>query len=77
MDRWPGEFEEEAKTNLFISCGRWKNDVYNLPLKLLMTYNPSKNFLYRDYKDFKKGMLDKEVYSKPLPRDNKMLPWLS
>jgi hypothetical protein len=59
-----GEFEEEAKTNLFISCGRWKNDVYNLPLKLLMTCNPSKNFLYRDYKDFKKErLIKKEVHS--------------
>lgn len=70
-----GEFEEEAKTNLFISCGRWKNDVYNLPLKLLMTCNPSKNFLYRDYKDFKKGMLDKKKkFIQALPEDNKMLP---
>lgn len=70
-----GEFEEDAKTNLFISCGRWKNDVYNLPLKLLMTCNPSKNFLYRDYKDFKGGKLDpKKKFIQAFPEDNKMLP---
>ncbi len=70
-----GEFEEDAKTNLFISCGRWKNDVYNLPLKLLQTCNPSKNYLYRDYKEFKKGTLDKSKrFIQALPEDNKMLP---
>lgn len=69
-----GEFEEEAKTNLFISCGRWKNDVYNLKLKLLMTCNPSKNFLYKDYKDFKAGTLKKtKRFIQALPEDNKML----
>jgi len=69
-----GEFEEAAKTNLFISVGRWKNDIYNLPLKLLMTCNPSKNFLYKIYKDNKLGMLDARIkFIQALPTDNKML----
>lgn len=38
-----GEFETDAKRNLQISIGRWKNDLYNLTGKLLQTCNPSKN----------------------------------
>jgi phage terminase large subunit len=44
-----GEFEEEAKNNLMASIGRWKNNEYNLPAKLLQTCNPSKNYLYKEY----------------------------
>ena len=44
-----GEFEEIAKKNLAISIGRWENDKYNLKRKLLMTCNPKKNFLYKNY----------------------------
>lgn len=44
-----GEFEEVAKKNLAISIGRWENDKYNLKRKLLMTCNPKKNFLYKNY----------------------------
>jgi len=71
-----GEFEQSAKNNLFASCGRWKNDVYDLPLKLLQTCNPSKNYLYRDYyKKMIKGTLeDHKRFIQALPQDNKMLP---
>lgn len=70
-----GEFEEDAKTNLFASCGRWKNDIYNLPLKLLMTCNPAKNFLYKDYKENKAGILHpSKKFIQAFPEDNKMLP---
>lgn len=44
-----GEFEETAKKNLSISIGRWENDKYGLKRKLLMTCNPKKNFLYKNY----------------------------
>ncbi|HYH13575.1 MAG TPA: phage terminase large subunit, partial [Flavisolibacter sp.] len=44
-----GEFEEAAKNNLSASIGRWKNEEYSLPPKLLQTCNPSKNYLYREY----------------------------
>lgn len=70
-----GEFEEDAYKNLFISCGRWKNDIYNLPLKFLGTCNPSKNFLYKIYKASKNGTLEKRIkFIQALPDDNTMLP---
>ena len=70
-----GEFEESAKDNLFISCGRWKNDVYNLPLKLLQTCNPAKNYLYKDYREHRAGTLPKEkAFIQAFPEDNKKLP---
>lgn len=70
-----GEFEESAKDNLFISCGRWKNDVYNLPLKLLQTCNPAKNYLYKDYREYRAGTLPKEkAFIQAFPEDNKKLP---
>ena len=40
-----GEFEEDAKNNLFAAVGRWKNDKYNLTRKLLQTCNPDANVL--------------------------------
>lgn len=71
-----GEFEVECKRNLQASIGRWKNDLYNLSPKLLMTCNPAKNFLYKDYyKPFVDGDLRaNRKFIQALPRDNKMLP---
>ena len=71
-----GEFEEAAMTNLFASVGRWKNDEYNLPGKLLQTCNPKKNYLYsKYYNPHKEGTLaiDKS-FIQALPQDNRMLP---
>lgn len=69
-----GEVTEEAKINLGASCGRWLNDKYNLPYKLLMTCNPSKNFLYKYYKENKTGTLSDAIkFIQALPEDNKML----
>lgn len=71
-----GEFEEEAKANLFASVGRWKNDVYGLSPKLLQTCNPAKNYLYYGYYlPKKKGELEPhKAFIQALPQDNKMLP---
>jgi phage terminase large subunit len=71
-----GEFELAAKNNLAASIGRWKNDIYNLPPKLLQTCNPSKNYLYRDYyKESKAGTLPNwRKFVQALPQDNKKLP---
>lgn len=70
-----GQIDEEAKNNLAASIGRWKNDVYDLPGKLLETCNPSKNYLYRYYKQFKEGSLpDRVKFIQALPNDNKRLP---
>lgn len=70
-----GEFEEAAKNNLTASIGRWKNDDYNLPPKLLQTCNPSKNYLYREYyKKSKEGKLEPwKRFIQALPTDNKKL----
>lgn len=71
-----GEIEEAAKNNLMASVGRWKNDVYNLPPKLLQTCNPSKNYLYREfYKKHKEGNLEAwKRFIQAFPEDNKKLP---
>lgn len=70
-----GEFEEDAKNNLFASIGRWKNNEYKLKAKLLQTCNPSKNYLYRDYykKSKDNSLEDWKCFIQALPTDNKML----
>lgn len=69
-----GQFEEAAKNNLAASIGRWKNKECNLPGKLLQTCNPSKNYLYKDYKNNKEGKLEPwKRFIQALPSDNKML----
>lgn len=70
-----GEFETDAKRNLQISIGRWKNDEYNLTGKLLQTCNPSKNYLYAEYyRPHKEGRLEPyKRFIQALPEDNKRL----
>lgn len=68
-----GQVSEDAKNNLAASIGRWKNDEYNLPGKLLQTCNPSKNYLYKVYKAFREGKLpDWAKFIQALPTDNKV-----
>lgn len=56
-----GEVVEDAKNNLRLSIGRWKNDKYGLLGKLLITCNPKKNWMKYNYIDpFNKGTLAKE-----------------
>lgn len=71
-----GEFEYDSYANLKISIGRWKNKEYNLKGKLLITANPSKNFLYKDfYLPHKAQTLPTwKTFIQALPYDNKMLP---
>ena len=71
-----GEFEYDSYSNLKISIGRWKNREYNLKGKLLITANPSKNFLYKEfYTPYKEGTLNaRRAFIQALPYDNKMLP---
>lgn len=71
-----GEFGYDSYSNLKISIGRWKNREYDLKGKLLITANPSKNFLYKEfYTPYKKGTLNKRrAFIQALPYDNKMLP---
>lgn len=46
-----GEVPEDAKANLWLSIGRWKNKEYNLKKKLLITANPKKGWMKRDFID--------------------------
>ncbi len=46
-----GEVPESAKSNLWLSIGRWKNQDYGLKKKLLITANPKKGWMKRDFVD--------------------------
>ncbi len=71
-----GEVAFEAKNNLAATIGRWNNDIYNLPPKLLITCNPTNNWLYTEfYKPYKAGELPPHrAFVPALPTDNKKLP---
>lgn len=71
-----GEISPKAKAMLQATIGRWKNDVYNLPGKILVTLNPSKNFVYEDYylAGKENRLPDYRRFVQALPTDNKMLP---
>lgn len=71
-----GEVKEIAKQNLWLSIGRWKNDVYKLRKKLLMTANPKKGWLKRDYVDpARAGILEvTKRFIQAFARDNTYLP---
>lgn len=71
-----GEVAENAKANLWLSIGRWKNDVYKLKKKLLMTANPKKGWLKREFVDpFKNNILEPtKKFIQAFARDNLYLP---
>ncbi len=71
-----GEIPEDAHQNLWLSIGRWKNEQYNLPPKLLITANPKKGWMKRDFVDpFDKGLLPKtRAYIQAFASDNTYLP---
>lgn len=71
-----GEVPEAAKANLYLSIGRWKNKEYNLKKKLLITANPKKGWMKRDFVDpFKSGTLPpSRRYIQAFATDNLYLP---
>jgi phage terminase large subunit len=71
-----GEVAEAAKSNLNLSIGRWKNAEYNLPAKLLITANPKRGWMKRDFVDpYKSHMLaPSRQYIQALVTDNTYLP---
>ena len=71
-----GEIELKAKQMLGATVGRWKNDLYNLPPKLLLTLNPAKNFVYGDYylANKESRLPEYRKFIQALPQDNKKLP---
>ena len=61
-----GESDEKGKQIFQSRLGRWMNKEYNIKPILLMTCNPSKNFLYREfYKPYTEDRLDE--YKKFIP----------
>jgi len=71
-----GELSAKAKSMLQAAIGRWKNDLYNLRAKLLVTLNPSKNFVYEDYylANKENTLPSWRKFVQALPTDNKCLP---
>jgi hypothetical protein len=71
-----GEVAENAKANLWLSIGRWKNDEYGLKKKLFLTANPKKGWMKREFVDLvKAGLLPKnKKYIQAFPTDNTYLP---
>lgn len=70
-----GEVVESAKANLWLSIGRWKNDVYKLKKKLLVTANPKKGWMKREFIDPWKGgfQSDNRKFVQAFATDNKYL----
>lgn len=66
-----GEVEEAAYQNLKLSIGRCKNEEYGIPFKILITANPKKNWMYRDF--IKKSSGDQK-YIQAFAKDNIYLP---
>ena len=71
-----GEVCEAAKSNLWLSVGRWKNDVYGLKKKLLITANPKKGWMKREFVDLwkQKLLLKNRKFVQAFATDNKYLP---
>lgn len=71
-----GEVDENAKSNLWLSVGRWKNTEYKLKKKLLITANPKKGWMKRDFVDpYHKGELpSNKKYIQAFSTDNPYLP---
>ena len=71
-----GEIAEAAKSNLWLATGRWRNEEYGLKKKQLLTANPKKGWLKRDFVDpWNRGKLPEgKVFIPALATDN---PYLS
>jgi len=70
-----GEISETAKDNLWLSVGRWKNDEYGLKKKLLITANPKKGWMKREFVDPAKAgtLAPSKAYIQAFATDNKYL----
>jgi len=70
-----GEVAEAAKANLWLSVGRWKNDIFGLKKKLLLTANPKKGWMKRDFIDpYQSGILpDNRKFIPAFVSDNKYM----
>ena len=70
------EVSEKAFNILKSRTGRWKNDAFGIGPKVIMTCNPYKNWLYRNYyKPFTESSLQPyKRFIQALPTDNPYLP---
>lgn len=64
-----GEVVEDAYSNLWLSIGRWRNTEYSLNKKLLITANPKKGWMKREFIDLWKD--------NTLPTQKKFIPAFS
>ncbi len=71
-----GEINEKGKEIFQTRLGRWKNDDMKVKPMLIMTCNPAKNFLYREfYLPAKDGNLPSyRKFIQALPTDNPHIP---
>lgn len=71
-----GEVPEAAKANLWLSIGRWKNDVYKLKKKLIITANPKKGWMKDQFVSpyFENKLDKKKAFIQAFASDNKHLP---
>jgi hypothetical protein len=71
-----GEVTEAAKANLWLSIGRWKNQEYGLKKKMLITANPKKGWMKREFIDPWKGgfMPPTRKFIQAFATDNTYLP---
>jgi phage terminase large subunit len=71
-----GEIPEAAKANLWLATGRWKNDIYNLKKKQLITANPKKGWMKREFvTPYQVGQLPStKKYIQAFATDNSYLP---
>ena len=67
-----GEVSEAAKSNLWLSIGRWKNEEYKLKKKLLITANPKKGWMKREFIDV--VLPPSRKYIQAFATDNLYLP---
>lgn len=67
-----GEVSEAAKSNLWLSIGRWKNDEFKLKKKMLITANPKKGWMKQEFVEpYARGTLDStKKYIQSLATDN-------
>lgn len=71
-----GEVAEAAKANLWLAIGRWQNEKYGLKKKLLITANPKKGWMKREFIiPYQQGKLpETHKYIQAFATDNLYLP---
>ena len=71
-----GEVSEAAQANLWLSIGRWKNFEYGLKKKMLVTANPKKGWMKREFVEpaRQNSLPPNKKYIQAFATDNGYLP---